>query len=79
MITTISITNKWQIHIPKSMRKFLSVDKPRKVTIAAEPGKLTITPTKSKILSLAGKYGKYVKSKKINLDKIRDHIDYSDL
>ena len=77
--TTISITNRWQIHIPKALRSVLSLEKPGKVEITAQPGKLIIKPAKSKIMQLAGKYEKYAKHKKINLDKIRDYIDYSNL
>lgn len=79
MNTTISITNRWQIHIPKALRSVLGLEKPGKVEITAEPGKLIIKPAKSKILQLAGKYKKYAKHKEVDLDKIRDIINYSDL
>lgn len=77
MNTTISITSKWQIHIPEKARKALGLDRPGLVEAKVEGKKLIITPTKSKILRLAGKYQKYAKKKKINLDRIRDYIDYS--
>ncbi len=77
MLTTISITNKWQIHIPKAARKALKLEKPGTAEVEVKGGKLVITPVKSKILELAGKYEKYTKGKKINLDRIRDYIDYS--
>jgi len=79
MQTTISITNKWQIHIPKSLRSALGLDKPGKVAIKAVSGKIIITPTKSAIMQYAGKLHEKYNKKKINIDKVRDLIDYSDL
>ncbi len=77
MQTTISITSKWQIHIPKAARKALKLTKPTQVEVETKGNKLILTPVESKILKLAGKYAKYAKGKNINLDKIRDYIDYS--
>lgn len=77
MQTTISITRKWQIHIPKAARKALKMEKPGRVEIEVQGSKLVVTPTKSRILELAGKYEKYATGKKVNLDRIRDYIDYS--
>lgn len=79
MLQTISITSKWQIHIPKQARKALKLDKPGKFAVSVENNSLILTPTKSKILELAGKYASYAKKHKVNLDKVRDFIDYSDL
>lgn len=79
MNTTISITNKWQIHIPKSLRGALGLVKPGKVSIKAETGKVIITPAKSTIMQYAGKLHDRYNKKKINIDRIRDIIDYSDL
>ena len=77
MQTTISVTSRWQIHIPKAARKALKLEKPGRAELEVKNNKLVITPVKSKILELAGKYEKYAKGKKINLDNIRDYIDYS--
>lgn len=77
METTISITNKWQLHIPKAARKALKLTKPGRVEIQTEGNKLVLIPIESRILQMAGKYQKYTKGKKINLDRIRDYIDYS--
>lgn len=77
MQTTISITRKWQIHIPKAARKALKLEKPGMAELEVKDNNLVITPIKSKILELAGKYEKYTRGKKINLDNIRDYIDYS--
>ncbi len=77
MITTISITNKWQIHIPKSLRGSFGLDKPGKVAIKAERGKIIITPAKSAIMQYGGKLHEKYNKKKINIEQIRDLIDYS--
>lgn len=79
MLTTISITNKWQIHIPKSLRSDFGLDKPGKVAIIAERGKIIITPAKSLIMQYAGKLHEKYDKKKINIDQVRDLINYSDL
>lgn len=77
MQTTISITNKWQIHIPKAARKALNLTKPGRVQVKTEDNKLVLIPVESRILQMAGKYQKYTKDKKIDLNRIRDYIDYS--
>ncbi len=79
MQATISITSKWQVHIPKAARKVLGLKKPGTMEIKASKGKLILSPVKKTILDYAGKYAKYAKGKKINIDKIRDYIDYSNL
>lgn len=77
MLQTISITSKWQIHIPKQARKALKLDKPGKFAVSVENNSLILTPTKSKILELAGKYHHLYKKHPIDIDNIRDMIDYS--
>lgn len=77
MQQTISITRKWQIHIPKAARQALKLNKPGQAEVRVKGKELIIRPIESKILQLAGKYAKYAKGKKINIDKIRDYIDYS--
>ncbi|MBI2600572.1 AbrB/MazE/SpoVT family DNA-binding domain-containing protein [Candidatus Daviesbacteria bacterium] len=81
MQTTISITSKWQIHIPKAAREALGLKKPGMVELKSKKGEIIITPRKKGILHYAGKYHYLInkKTKKINIDKIRDYIDYSDL
>ena len=79
MNTTISITNRWQIHIPKSLRGALGLDKPGQVAIKAQPGKIIITPARSTIMQYAGKLHERYGKKKINIDNVRDLIDYSEL
>jgi len=79
MNTTIAITNKWQIHIPKSLRGALGLENPGKVAIKAEQGRIVITPAKSTIMQYAGKLHDKYNKKKINIDNVRDIIDYSNL
>lgn len=79
MNTTISITNKWQLHIPKSLRGALGLSRPGKVAIKATHGKIIITPTRSTIMQYAGKLHERYNKKKINIDNVRDLIDYSNL
>lgn len=77
MEQTISITNKWQIHIPVKLRAKLKLLHPTKATVKVVNNSLVLTPIKNDIEKLAGKYAHLYKKKPINIDKIRDHIDYS--
>lgn len=77
METTIAVTSKWQIHIPKALRYALGPKKPGMVKIRAEKNRLIITPKRSSILDLAGSLHRYYKKNPINIDRIRDYIDYS--
>jgi len=49
------------------------------VAIKAVEGKIIITPTRSLIMQYAGKLHKKYNKKKINIDRVRDIIVYSDL
>ncbi len=81
MQATISITSRWQIHIPKAARKALNLTKPGTIELIARNNQIILTPSKKTILDYAGKYHYLVNklTKKINVNKIRDYIDYSDL
>lgn len=74
---TVSITSKWQIHIPVAIRKKLKLEKPSQATIVVEGERIVIKPKKSKILQMAGKYRTLKPIRPINIDRIRDYIDYS--
>jgi len=74
---TISVTNNWQLHIPLSARKIIGLERPGRVLVEATPGKLTIKPKQSKILLLAGSLHKLYKNKPVDIDNIREAIDYS--
>lgn len=79
MNQTISITSKWQIHIPVSIRKRLKIEKPSQAEISVRGDEIVVKPKKSKILEMAGKYQHLKPVKPINLDRIRDYIDYSEM
>ncbi len=78
MPITITMTKQWQIYIPKQLRQTLNIEKPGKVKMQVKGEKIIIEPIKSGILSIAGKYAHKKPVKKINVDKIRDYIDYSE-
>lgn len=77
MTTTVTITNNWQLHVPLAMREIAGFKKPGLVTVSAKKGSLVIKPKKSKILSLAGSLHKAHLKNPIDIDNIRDYIDYS--
>lgn len=77
MKQTVSITPKWQLHIPVAVRQALKLDKPELADISLQGDAFLVRPRKSKIFALAGKYRKLKPVKPVNLDRIRDYIDYS--
>jgi len=79
MLQTISITPKWQIHIPVKFRKLLGIVKPGIAEIELLKDAIVIRPKPSPVLKLAGKYRHRKPVKKINIERIRDRIDYSNL
>ena len=56
-----------------------SLIKPGLVTVTAESGKLTIRPKQSKILTLAGSLHNLYMKKPIDIDTVRDRIDYANI
>jgi AbrB family looped-hinge helix DNA binding protein len=76
---TVSITPKWQVHIPVAVRKKLKLDKPTQVDVSVHKNKIVLKPKKSKIFELEGSLKGIKPTKPINIDKIRDYIDYSEL
>lgn len=78
---TAAITSKFQIHIPTQVREQVGIYKTTQAEIWAEDGIIKIKPKKHSILDYAGKFAKRkpVGAKKIDLEKIRNYIDYSDL
>ena len=74
MQTVTTITPKFQVHIPVSIRKKIGLTKHGKALIKAEKSKIIIEPLESKFMSLAGKYKV---TKAIPAEKIRDAIVYS--
>lgn len=72
-----TITPKFQVHIPVSIRKKIGLKNHGRATIKAQEKKIIIEllDRNQSILSLAGKYK--VKNP-IPAEKIRDYIDYSE-
>jgi bifunctional DNA-binding transcriptional regulator/antitoxin component of YhaV-PrlF toxin-antitoxin module len=79
MNQTITITPRWQIHLPVKFRQVLGLTAPGLVEIKLVKRELILKPKTSPLLKLAGKYRHQVPTKKINLEKVRDQIDYSGL
>lgn len=74
MQTLTTITPKFQVHIPVSIRKKAGLTKHGKALIRTEKSRIIIEPIKSKFISLGGKYKV---TKPIPAEKIRDSIDYA--
>lgn len=73
MRTLTTITPKFQVHIPVSIREKIDLKKHGRAVIRVEKDKIIIEPIKSDFLSLGGKF----KVKKpIPAERIRDYIDY---
>ncbi|MBI4999174.1 hypothetical protein HZB97_00125 [Candidatus Gottesmanbacteria bacterium] len=79
MNQTIAITPKWQIHIPVRFRQALNLTTPGLVEIKLVRKEMVLKPKTSPVLKLAGKYRHLKPVKKINIERIRDYIDYSSL
>jgi bifunctional DNA-binding transcriptional regulator/antitoxin component of YhaV-PrlF toxin-antitoxin module len=79
MLQIITITPKWQVYIPQKIREILGLTMPTKAKIKVEKNTIVLIPQKSKLLMMAGKYKDYARKKKIDLENIRDQIDYSRL
>ena len=79
MNKTIAITRKWQLHIPKELRHIFGDVSPGVVEISVKSGKLVIEPRKkSTIMDLAGSlHDRYLKNP-VDVDTIRDLVDYSE-
>ena len=74
-----TITKKWQLHIPVKIRKELNLNKPTTARISTKNGKIIITPepTATGFMKLAGSLHQEYKNNPIDIDNIRDYIDYS--
>lgn len=75
METLTTITPKFQVHIPVSIRKKIGLKNHGRAIIRAEKKKIIIEPIEDDFLSLGGKYK--VRNP-ISAEKIRDYIDYAD-
>lgn len=79
MESTITITPKWQIYLPEIIRKQIGLTTPTQLHIRVEKKTIILTPKRSKLMSMAAKLAPYAKGKKIDLDRVRDYIDYSQI
>lgn len=79
MKQTINITPKWQVYIPVSIREALNLKEPKQAEIRVEEGTIVIEPQKNPVTEMAGKYKDIKPKKKVNLETVRDEIDYSEL
>lgn len=79
MTQTITITPRWQIYIPLKIRKKLNLTLPGKAKIETINKSIIIKPQPSLLLKMSGKYKEIAKKKKVNLENIRDVIDYNQL
>lgn len=77
MNMTIAVTSKWQLHIPRQARELSGFDKPSMVTMTVKKGAITIKPKKSAFLSLAGSLRLAHLKNPVDIDDIRNYIDYS--
>lgn len=79
MNTIITITQQWQIYIPEKVRELLDLVNPVQARMEIKDKSIVITPQPSAILGLAGKYKTLALKNPVNLDRIRDRVDYSSL
>lgn len=76
MLYPTTITQKWQMTIPKSVRKLLDITSPGKVFVQVQKKERTIMIKQSpSIFDLAGTYTPRDKKKIINAVKIRDYME----
>lgn len=75
---TVTVTSKYQVYLPLDIREKAGLITHGPVHIRADAGKIIIEPKPGTLISLAGKY-KSKASRKVDIDNIRDRIDYSDL
>ena len=74
---TTTITPRYQVHIPVKIRKALNLTTHGKAEITAKNGEIVIKPAKkSEFMKLAGSIKVPTN---IDIDRIRDYIDYSDI
>lgn len=76
---TIAITSNWQVHIPRDVRNILGLEKPGQADIHVENDKIVIKPRSSGVLALAGKYKNRHKKSGVDIDNVRDLINYGDI
>lgn len=73
----IAITQQWQIYLPEDIRKAVNLTKPTQAKISVKKKKIIIEPVESRFLQAAGCLSKVKPTTKIDIDNVRDYVDYS--
>ena len=77
MTQTLTITKQWQIYLPQDIRKALKLTSTSRFKAQIKDKQLILTPQESPILKMAGKLKKYHQKNPIDIDNLRDHIDWT--
>ena len=76
----VELSDHGEVQIPPELLKLLHLKKREKVLVNVKNGRLVITPKKkSGVLEIAGIYRSAKSKKKVDIDRVRDVIDYSEL
>lgn len=76
MLYPTTITAKWQMTIPKQVRKTLGLKRPGRAVLSVEPKQKTITIQQPpSIFDLAGTFVPKGKRRKVNVVKTRDYFE----
>jgi len=76
MQRTLTITKQWQIYIPEEIRTLLKLQPTDRLKALVKGKSLTLVKEESPIMKLAGSV-KTPPGLKVDLDNIRDYIDYT--
>ena len=77
-LMTTTITSNFQVYLPEDIRKMMEITKSSRAYISVnEKKEIIVKPIVSKILAAAGSLSHLKPNKKIDIDNIRDYIDYS--
>lgn len=77
MTTQVTMTDNWQIHLPKKFRQSLGLSSSTVFTAVLQDDIITLKPQKSQLFSASKATRAQAKKQKIKIDKVRDLIDYS--
>lgn len=76
---TTTLTKKGQVHIPVLVRDELGISAPSRFKVHIQGKNIILEPDNSSILQLAGILKGTKPIKPVEIEKIRDFIDYSNL
>ena len=77
MTTQVTMTDNWQIHLPKKFRQSLGLFGGTVFTAVLQGETITLKPMKSDLFSVSKVTRTKAKQQKIKIEKVRDLIDYS--